>query len=72
MSRLLKLDTTVMKNAQDTQLHFAIEQTIMDLIDNGCPREEIKKMMAEKHPKVVDRVRYYLEMWTGIKAELDK
>lgn len=61
-----------MKNAaQDTQLHFAIEQTIMDLVDNGTPREEIKKMMAASHPMLVERVRYYVEMWNAVKSELD-
>ena len=63
-----------MKNAQeniDTKLHFAIEQMIMDLVDNGTPREEIKKMMEARHPMIVGRVVYYMELWDNVKNQVD-
>jgi hypothetical protein len=55
----------------DIRFHFAIEQMIMDLVDNGTPREEIKRMMSERHPMIVGRVAYYMELWNTVKAELD-
>ena len=60
-----------MESSQDLQLHFAIEQVIMDMIDSGMPRQAVMFQMQNPDARIVKRIQCYIEMWNAVKAQVD-